>query len=215
MSFTRSDKAKLHVRSYLEGRKFFRALEAMELCLKYHNGLRKDGVTPEWFHQFSIVMYLMTLEDALVTLDSDAEAFYIVAFLHDIVEDYDYPLETVAEKFGGHIAKAVELISKKYGYRKTNSDYYKAMSINFLASVVKGADRIHNFQTMIGVFTHEKQESYMDDCRENILPMLKLARKAFPILRPVYENLKHMLTMQMMLIEEVRGEFNPPEVANQ
>lgn len=222
MSFATADKAKLYVRSYLEGRKFFRALEAMELCLKYHNGTRKDGITPEWLHQFSIVMYLMTMEATLaaeMVEPADVENFYIVVFLHDIVEDYDFPLDTIREKFGIRVEKAVSLISKKGvfagGGKKSTADYYASMSNNYLASIAKGADRIHNFQTMLGVFTPDKQEKYMDECVDHILPMLKQARKKFPALRPVYENIKHMLRMQIMLITEVRGEINPVGETNQ
>lgn len=198
MSFTSPDKAKLYLRSYLQDRKMFKALEAMEICLHYHNGFRKDGVTPEWFHQVSIVLYLSTLEHVF---SDEAELIYIVAFLHDVVEDYDYPLNSVKTIFGNRICDAVTVISKKYpGVKKSTSDYYQGLAKNKLGSIVKGADRIHNFQSMPEVFTLEKQQKYMAECKEFILPMLKQARKTYPKYRPVYENLKHLLMLQMYLI---------------
>lgn len=209
MSFTNPDKAKLYVRSYLEGRKFFKALLAMQICLAKHNGFRKDGATPEWFHQVSIVMYLITLEDTLVryTGEDQVELFYIVAFLHDVVEDNDYPIESVEVSFGKDVADAVALISKKgiyaNNFKKSTADYYAAMANNCLASIVKGCDRVHNLQTMTGVFTFEKQAAYMAECEDFILPMLKVARNIFPEVKAAYENIKHMMRMQIMLISEV------------
>lgn len=200
MSFTEPNKAKTYLRSYLQGRRMFKALEAMEICLHYHNGTRKDGVTPEWFHQISIVLYLSTLEHCF---GDDAEAIYIVAFLHDVVEDYDYPLESIKAIFGEKIMRSVAAISKKHPGtpKKSTADYYDAIAKDKLASVVKGADRTHNFQSMPGVFTPEKQAAYIAEAKDYILPMLKKARKTYFAFRPAYENIKHMLMMQMTLIE--------------
>jgi len=205
MSFTTPDKAKTYLRAHLQGARMFKALEAMDICLEYHNGMRRDGVTPEWFHQFSIVLYLTTLEPwfSQVVPGAAAEDIYCIAFLHDVVEDYKYPLETIRTKFGSNIANAVELISKENtgtGFKKTNEDYYAAMGNNPYAAIVKGADRMHNFQSMPGVFTPEKQDRYISEAKNLILPMLKAARKKYPSWRPAFENIKHALSMQMTLI---------------
>lgn len=215
MSFTSSEKAKTVLRSYLQGKEMFSALEAMEICLKYHNGMRKDGVTPEWHHQFSIVLYLTTLDSTLDSSRRDSyvsEEVYITAFLHDIVEDKNYPLETVNEKFGSRVRDAVELISKTGTFaneiNKTNIDYYAAMSNNVIASLVKGADRMHNFQSMTGVFSEEKQEAYILEAETLLLPMLKEARNKFPRYRPAFENIKYVLSMQMMLVTDMLNKGN-------
>lgn len=199
MTFTSPDKAKTYLRGHLQGQRMYKALEAMEICLHYHKGFRKDGVTPEWYHQLSIVLYLVTLEHCF---GDDAESIYIVAFLHDVVEDYDYPLESVQAIFGEKIAKAVALISKQTpgSAKKSNEAYYNELGKNKLASIVKGADRIHNYQSMPGVFSHEKQRSYIQEGQDFILPMLKKARTRFFDFRSAYENIKHVLLVQMNLI---------------
>lgn len=200
MSFTSPDKAKTYLRGHLQGRRMYNALKAMEICLHYHKGVRKDGTTPEWFHQVSIVLYLSTLEQVF---EHNAESIYVVAFLHDVVEDYDYPLESVKEIFGAVVMDAVALISKKYPGtpEKSTADYYATIAKSSLASVVKGADRIHNFQSMPGVFALEKQRAYIEEAKTYILPMLKKARTSYTSYRPAYENIKHMLLMQISLIE--------------
>jgi len=199
MSFTEPYKAKTYFKGQLQGKCMFNALKAMEICFKYHKGFRKDGTTPEWFHQLSIALYLSTLEGSLGQYEED---LYVVAFLHDVVEDYDYPLQAVEDDFGSVVMRAVAAISKKNSdiFKKSPPDYYNDISGNTLASIVKGADRIHNFQSMSGVFTAEKQLSYIEEAKTYILPMLKQARNSYPVLRPAYENIKHVLMMQMALI---------------
>ena len=61
MSFTEPLKAKTFLAGHFSGT---RVTHALELVYQYHNGVRKDGVTPEWFHQLSILMYLMTMESS-------------------------------------------------------------------------------------------------------------------------------------------------------
>jgi len=68
---------------------------------------------------------------------------------------------------------------------------------------VKGADRIHNVQTMLGVFDLAKQQEYIHETEEYILPTLKEARRRFPHQEPAYENIKHMLQSQIELLVAV------------
>ena len=77
--------------------------------------------------------------------------------------------------------------------------------INKIASVVKGADRIHNVQTMIDVFTYEKQKEYIRETQEFIVPMLKEARRRFPRQEPAYENIQHVLVSQAELLQAVHN----------
>jgi (p)ppGpp synthase/HD superfamily hydrolase len=184
------------MRSWLLGKEYFKAVEALEFASKYHTGMRKDGVTPEFHHQISIAHYLRTLPNL-----RDQEAVLITAFLHDVVEDYGVSPEVIATKFGEHVKIAVLLLSKKInGEKKSTPDYYMSMRGNHIASVVKGGDRIHNFQTMHSVFTCEKQTAYMAECQEHILPMLKEARNNFPDQELAYENIKHALKGQIELL---------------
>jgi hypothetical protein len=60
---------------------------------------------------------------------------------------------------------------------------------------------MHNLQTMVGVFTFEKQKTYIVEVRVLFLPMLKAARRNFPQQVLAYENIKHVLLSQIELIE--------------
>ena len=78
--------------------------------------------------------------------------------------------------------------------------YFPAMVASPLASLAKGIDRMHNFQSMIDTFTLEKQERYISETRQHILPMMKAARKRYTQQEPAYQNVKHVLLTQMDLI---------------
>jgi (p)ppGpp synthase/HD superfamily hydrolase len=189
------------MRYWLLGRNYTRAVDAMELALEHHTGLRKDGKTPEFQHQLEIGHYIRTLP-----LGENMENCLIVAFLHDLPEDYDYPLEKIREKFGATVRDAVWLVTIKYqGMKKEKKEYYEQISENCIASIVKGADRIHNVGSMQGVFTETKQKAYVQEVKGHICLMLKTARRKFPSQESAYENIKFILIEQMQLIQHIHG----------
>lgn len=191
----RFEKLKLALRYFLLGKQYFTAVEALEFASQYHRGTRKDGVTPEFQHQIEIAHYVRTLP-TLIHL----EETLAVALLHDVVEDYDVELKLIDDTFGERISTAVDLLNKN---GKAEDYYFHHLSGNPIASIVKGADRIHNLQTMVGVFTHEKQGVYVQEVENHFLPMLKTAKRSFIQQEAAYENIKHMLVSQVELIKEI------------
>jgi (p)ppGpp synthase/HD superfamily hydrolase len=187
-------KIKAAVRYWLLGRKYYLAHDAMEFGLEYHRGHRKDGVTPEFQHQLSQANYARTLESSLIY----PEETLATIMLHDVVEDYDVSIETIHNRFGSKVGHAVARLTKTKPY--TLESYFKGMELDPIASIVKGCDRMHNVQSMPGVFNHKKQLSYIEETETYILPMLKLARKRFPYQEPAYQNVKTMLQSQIELL---------------
>ncbi len=180
---------------------YYKVLDALEFAAKFHQGRRKDGQTPEFQHQLEIVQYLRTLSAGL-TFPVETLA---AGLLHDVAEDYDVGFEELEERFGKSIAHPVMLLTKKHRGHQVPADlYFSRIAESPVASVVKGADRINNLQSMLGVFSFEKQERYCQETREHFLPMLKAARRAFPRQEPVYENVKMMLRSQLVLLDAVR-----------
>ena len=189
------------IRAWLLGGRYFKSVEALEFAARFHTGMRKDGQTPEFHHQISIAHYIRTLHNL-----RGPEDVFSVSFLHDTIEDRDVSHEEIEARFGTKVKDGVLLLSKKYrGERKNLEDYYKSMMTNSIASIVKGADRVHNFQTCSGVFTIEKQERYIAECEMYIFPMLKEARNNFPDQELAYENIKHALKGQIELLKLVIG----------
>lgn len=190
-------KERVALRYWLLGREYHKALRAMEFAEKFHQGVRKDGVTPEFAHQVEIALYVQTLEKYLLY----PEDTLCAVFLHDVPEDYDVDLDKIENEFGTRVRRAVWALTKKFqGFDKASRQTFEEQARDPIASIVKGADRSHNVQTMIGVFTKEKQADYIKYAEKWILPMMKKARRKFPEQTPAYENIKHLLTSQISLI---------------
>lgn len=184
----------------LKGMGFYDAMRALEFAREIHSGFRKDGFTPEFQHQLEIAHCAMTLKDI-----QDLEGVIICALLHDTDEDYPHniPLGEL-HSYGEERARAIQALNKHR--HQDYVEYFNALSQNMLASIVKGLDRINNFQSMNrGKFTHEKQQKYANEVIEYFLPMLKKARKLFPKQMDAYYNIEFILKSQHELISLFLG----------
>jgi (p)ppGpp synthase/HD superfamily hydrolase len=201
MRFQNFEKSKLAMRYFLQGRKYHLALKALDFAEKYHVGVRKDGISHEFSHQISQAGFVRTLENSLLY----PEETIATVFLHDVVEDYDVSKETIDNVFGTIVGTAVELMTNKHsdGSKKNKDAYYRAMADNAICSITKPIDRKHNHQTMVGVFSPDKQIRYMDETSEHILPMMKIARKIFTSQEAAYLNISTVLKIQMELIKNI------------
>ena len=195
----RFDKLFVAFKYFLMGRKYFLALKALEFARNHHCGLRKDGNTPEFQHQLEIAMYLSTLPNL-----PQEEVVYTVAILHDVMEDYEVSPEEMEKRFGKEVMDTVWLLTKKYkGNKKDEKQYFKDISENAIAALVKGADRIHNVQSMLNVFSKEKQAKYLEEVEQNFLPMIKQAKYRFPEHSGAFFNIQHMLKSQVDLFRAI------------
>lgn len=202
MTISSIEKREISLRYYLQGAGFFQALEAMEFAQRYHTGFRKDGVTPEFDHQISIAHYVRTMRSQLM----HAEDTISVVFLHDVREDYGVSDEEIRERFGDRVARAVDAMTKTFrGEVRSEQLVFAQIAADAIASVAKGADRIHNLNSMVGVFSKDKQLSYVEEAETLFLPMLKTARRLHVRQEGVYENIKHMITSQISLIRAMHA----------
>lgn len=197
----RHKKLRSAMRYYLQGRGFYNALKAMNFAEALHVGTRKDLVTPSYDHQVRIAHFVRTLPDLLYPEETIA-----TVFLHDTPEDYDIGHDEIEVKFGHMVSVSTELVTKVHrGVKKDMNVYFNTIATDPIASIVKGGDRVHNLQSMLGVFDAPKQQKYMDEVRIFFLPMLKRARRNFPEQEAALENLKHMLVSQLELLEVIHA----------
>ncbi len=193
------EKHRTAMRYWLLGREWHLALKAMEMGLRYHTGIRKNG-NPEFSHQMFQAQYARTLPTLIHPEETRA-----VIFLHDIWEDHGVDIDTISNEFGVLVSTGVELMSDvdAQGREKPLDAYYGTMVDSPVASVAKGIDRMHNFQSMMTVFSDPKKSRYIEETREHLLPMLKASRKKYTQQEPAYQNVKHILLTQIELISEV------------
>lgn len=189
------EKMKIAIRSWMQGREYYKAIKAMNFAEKLHSGIRKDG-QPEFSHQVSQLCYARTMIDNLLFPE---ETLCVIA-LHDTLEDKNITHKELVELFGSTVGDATLKMSKVVGgFRIPDEIYYKNLDTCPIASVAKGFDRVHNLMTMLGGFKPEKQVSYIKETLEKAVPMLKVSRRNFPEQEPVYENIKFVMTNQVQL----------------
>lgn len=194
------DRTAVALRYWLLGAGMHRAAEAMEFAGGYHQGLRKDGVTPEFAHQIQIAAYLRTLAGSIRHLEDTLTT----AFCHDVREDYGVSHAEIDDRFGPRVAAATDALTKEFrGQRRPDHDVFAAIADDPVASVVKGADRVNNQQSMLGVFTTTKVAAYIAETEAHVLPMLRAARRKFPDQEPAYENMKLVLRNQVRASQAV------------
>lgn len=190
------EKSRTAIRYWLLGKGWHIAHEALEMGMAHHTGVRKNG-NPEFSHQIFQAQFARTLPALIYPEETIA-----VIFLHDIVEDCDVPIKDIYSTFGELVGVGVGLMSDidSQGVDKPLESYYSSMVESPIASIAKGIDRMHNFQSMMSVFSDPKKSRYIEETREHLIPMLKNARKRYSPQEPAYQNVKHILLTQMELI---------------
>ena len=168
-------------------------IRALNYALKIHTGLRKDGVTPEFYHQLNILGFLITQHKNLI----DPASTYIAAILHDTPEDYAEHSAEIKTLFPLDYANAERLSKIRNGEKIPLKTYFSEMAGCPVCSAVKLVDRIHNISTMPGVFSAQKMRKYIEEVKINFLPMAKAARQRFPAQNNFYELAKSMLSMKV------------------
>ena len=208
MDITSFTKREIALRYWLLGRQYHRAVKAMAFNQALFTGKRKDGFTPEFDHHISQAQYLRTLPDLLFP-----EETFCTIFFHDTPEDKDVSIDEIfnlyrnSPEFAKRLSDATWRMTKTYrGVKRDEQDLFDEMARCPIASIAKGCDRIHNIQSMVGVFTREKQDAYMEEVERLFLPMLKKAEQNFPEQEAAYQNIRTVLKNQLALIRASREE---------
>lgn len=120
-----------------------RMLKAGQVAFLAHEGQTyNSGAYIEHPKRVYLRMFDLGVED---------EDYYIVAWLHDVVEDTKVTLDEIRAEFGDRVAEAVDAISRrkkvvdgKIVWKEQEIDYLDRVSKNEIASLVKHADMIDN-----------------------------------------------------------------------
>lgn len=125
-----------------------RIRKAFELALEAHADQKRKSGEPYIFHPIAVAT--IVAEELMLGANP-----VIAAFLHDVVEDTDYTMDDIQQRFGKDVAFLVSVVTKqsKEQYEMSKQvDNYKQMlnSIHYdiRALLVKLADRLHNMRTL-------------------------------------------------------------------
>lgn len=121
---------------------------AFELAKTAHADQKRKSGEPYIFHPIAVAN--IVAEELMLGANP-----VIAAFLHDVVEDTDYTIDDIQQRFGDDVAFLVRVVTKQEKERYEMSrqmDNYKQMldSIHYdiRALLVKLADRLHNMRTL-------------------------------------------------------------------
>ena len=112
--------------------------KALKISLSAHYHQVDKAGQPYILHPIRVATNVVKMKQAR---DQDKTALYVIALLHDVVEDTPVSLkELQAMGFPHPILAAVELLTKRPEDKKDPSNYYTRIKKNRLARLVKLAD---------------------------------------------------------------------------
>ena len=121
---------------------------AYELAAEAHSQQRRKSGEPYIIHPIAVAT-IVAMELEL------GDNPIISAFLHDVVEDTDYTVEDIRERFGDDVAFLVDTVTKRkkdsYQHSKQVDNYrqiLESVHYDIRALLIKLADRLHNMRTL-------------------------------------------------------------------
>lgn len=121
---------------------------AFEMACKAHARQKRKTGEPYILHPIAVAN--IAAEELMLGTSS-----VIACFLHDVVEDTDYSIEDIRNRFGYDVAFLVNVVTKKstkdYELSKQLDNFHQllvSMQYDIRAILVKLADRLHNMRTL-------------------------------------------------------------------
>ncbi len=168
-----------------------RALVMMEQCHRGQYRKGKDKI-PYINHPLSMACHALALgikEDAMLA----------AVLLHDVVEDCGVKAEELDTS--EEVKEAVSLLTfvQRTGQSREEAKavYFKRLSGNRLALMVKLLDRCNNISSMVTGFDKAKMISYIKETETMVFPLLEEVTRY-----PEYQNASFLLKYQMKSVME-------------
>ncbi len=157
------------LKGYALGADMPNTLQALVFARKAHEGQTRKSGEP-------YIVHPLTMACHAITLGIDDDEIVAACLLHDVVEDTDRDVSKLPVTDA--VIDAVNRLTHEKG--EPLEPYYRLISLNRIASVVKLLDRCDNVSTMAGVFTREKCLDYIRETRDYVLPLLRNVKDAWP-----------------------------------
>jgi len=145
-----------------------------EFAKEAHAGQTRKSGEPFFAHALTVANILADLR-----LDVDT---LIAALVHDVVEDTDYTMADIKDRFGADVAHMVDGVTKISGIRNVNLEARKAETYRKLVLaiaedprtvLIKLADRLHNMRTL----TFLARDRQLDIAQETFDVYIPLANR--------------------------------------
>lgn len=122
--------------------------KALAFATKYHHGQKRKDGKDYITHPIAVAEIAQRIyREHVLMFDADEDFLdevYIIALLHDVVEDTNATLNDIELEFGYYIASCVDLLSKKDGQNYYDFIMRLVKKQDFIPIFVKLADLEHN-----------------------------------------------------------------------
>ena len=169
------EKMYTYLRGYASGAGMKETLKALSFAREKHKGQFRKSGEPYIIHPLMMACNAVSIgirEDSVVA----------TILLHDVCEDCDIRVSELP--VNDTIKQAVSLMTFHVMEGETKeiakNRYYNMLLHSREATLTKLLDRCHNVSSMAGTFSVEKLESYIEETRQYVLPLLRRAKDAFP-----------------------------------
>lgn len=129
---------------------------AREFAIQAH-GDQRYGRMPYSYHLDQVASKLRELEDYGWNVPEEA---YVVAYLHDVLEDTEVTYEELYQKFGVNVAVPVALLSKNM--YSDGADYLSSVKSDPISKIVKIADTMCNLQASVASVEPKRIKKYSE-----------------------------------------------------
>lgn len=132
-------------------------VSAFELAYNAHQGIKRKSGEPYIIHPLQVAI-IVSSEIGLGIKS------IVAAILHDVVEDTEYTLEDIDQRFGSQIAAIVDGLTKLSGVfyldKSIQAENFKKLLLTLNSDIrvilIKIADRLHNMRTLESMPAHKQ-----------------------------------------------------------
>lgn len=178
-----------YIKTYANAKGLYQTAKVLPYARELHKGQIRKGHdhVPYIYHPLLIACHALALG-----LDDDD--IISAALLHDVCEDCGVKAEELPVN---EITKqAVALLTKDYEIEE--SEYYRKISENPIATMVKLLDRCNNISGMAAGFSKEKLVEYIKETEKLIYPLLQKAKSEYSM----YSNQIFLIKYHMISVIE-------------
>ncbi len=181
---------------YAESRGLKQSLWALDFAAKMHDGQTRKG--PEGVPYISHPLYMACQAISLGIADDDMLACVL---LHDVCEDCGVMPEEL--QVSESVRQAVRLVTRlgSKDDEAAEQAYYKAISENHLASMVKLLDRCHNVAFLALGMKAEKLQRYVRETEEHFYPLFETTSQRWQEYEAACWQLKYQIGSQLQTIK--------------
>lgn len=185
--------------TYIKSYATAKGLHQTRSILSYVRDMHKDQVR-KGKDKVPYVNHPLSLACHAIALGLDEDNLLSAALLHDVCEDCHVDAEALP--VNDATRWSVSLLTKNKEVTRSSEegllDYYRRLSEDRIALMVKLLDRCNNISNMASAFTVEKMASYIIETEENIYPLFEIADKNYP----QYANQIYLIRYHMTSVIE-------------